>query len=144
MTKRVPPWPRRLVNFPIILIAITQELVWAAALIWEKGSVAVTAINILSEFLPVPILAYILIITPILAAAGFSMKRRINTVLALVPQQFLLYLSAGGALEAMWYGRFADGVERTQAFLIADQCPAFLIAFFHTWAMVLILRYGED
>ena len=30
-----------------------------------------------------------------------------------------LILSAGGAIESIYHGKFADGVERTQAFLLA-------------------------
>ena len=138
------PWPRRLINFPIILIAIVQEYLWAISLIWDSNSINVTAINILSNFMSVAVLSTVLIAVPTLAAVGFTFHKRINTLLALVPQQFMLYLSAGGAIESIYLGKFADGVERTQAFLLADQCSAFLIAFFHTWAMVLILKYGED
>lgn len=138
------PWPRKLFNFPIILIAIAQEIVWALALVWDERSVNVTAVSILSKFMSHDLLIVCLLATAFLAASGFFMARRINTLLALVPQQFLLYLSAGSALTAVINGRFADGVIRPHAFLLADQSAAFLIAIFHTWAMILILRHAED
>jgi hypothetical protein len=141
---KMAPWPRRLENFPIIIIAILQEYIWAIAILWDKGTINVTAVQILERIMPWGILLWVLLIVPSLAVAGFYMSKRRNTLLALIPQQFLLYLSAGGALEAIVHGHFADGVERSQAFLLADQCAAFLIAAAHTWAMSLILRYGED
>ncbi len=138
------PWPRKLINFPIILIAIVQQYIWAAAILWDDSAIGVTAVNILAKFLPPLVIVGALLSVASLAASGFFMKRRMLNLLSLVPQQFILFLSAGGALEAMLLGRFADGVERAQAFLVADQCSALLIAFFHTWALFLILKYAED
>lgn len=138
------PWPRKLFHFPIILIAIVQEFVWASALAWDERVMKVTAISVLSKFMSHDLLIVCLLGTAILAASGFFMARRINTLLALVPQQFLLYISAGSALAAVINGRFADGVMRSHAFLLADQSAAFLIAIFHTWAMILILHHAED
>ncbi len=138
------PWPRTLINFPIILIAITQEYIWAAAVMWDPLAVHVTAVAILAQFMPPRIIVAVLIFVSTLAACSFMMKRRMNNLLGLVPQQFMLYLSAGGSAQAIWFGQFADGVERSQAFLLADQCSSILVAFFHTWAMFLLIKYSED
>lgn len=138
------PWPRRLVNFPIILIAITQQYIWATMLLLNHETMNITAIDVMAKLLPPIVIAIILICVATLAIFSFSFKRRMLNLLGLLPQQFMLFLSAGGALQAMLLGRFADGIERSHAFLVADQCSAILIALFHTWAIFLILRYGAD
>jgi hypothetical protein len=54
-----------------------------------------------------------------------------------LPQQFMLVLSAGAASSAMFSSHFADGVIRPQAFIVSDQIPAVLIAVFH---VVIVIR----
>lgn len=139
------PWPRRVVNFPIVLIAIAQQYVAGVALLWQPGSHFATSMDILYLLVPVPILlSAILFGVATLSMIGFHFKRKVFAILALVPQQLLLYLSAGAAAHAIIVGHFADGVERPNAFLLTDQAPVVLIAFFHSWAMFLILFYSED
>jgi hypothetical protein len=58
----------------------------------------------------------------------------------MVPQQFLLFISAGGAIQAMVEGQFADGTIRSVYFLLADQSPAVLAAIGHTLAIVATAR----
>lgn len=137
-------WPRKFINFPIIMIATAQQYIVALSLIWDINTHFATSVHVLALIFPVIALPGVLILTATCAIAAFSMKKKINTLLMLVPQQFLLYLSAGGAMEAFIEGHFADGIVRSRAFLVSDQGPVMLLAFFHTWAMMLILKYGAD
>ena len=133
------------------MIAALQQFVSALVLIYDPSSHYTTGVHILyliagliSSTVQVPIVIAVLLFVSILATIAFCFRRRIHTVLALVPQQFVLYLSAGGAIHAIWMAQFADGVMRSHGFLLSDQFLVGAVAFFHTWAMVLILRYGED
>ncbi len=139
-----PTWPRKLVNFPVILIAVVQQYFVALALILNPDAHYATSVHILVLVFPTIFIAPFLICAASLVVYGFTLKLKINTVLCLIPQQFMLYLSAGGAFRAIWEGQFADGVTRSHAFLLADQCPMILIAFFHSWAMVLIMKHGAN
>jgi hypothetical protein len=138
------PWPRKLRNFPIILMAVVQQYLVAFSVIIDEKAKQTTATHILDVIFPNKTEGLLLILAATMACLGFRMKNKIDNVLMLLPQQLLLYLSAGGAIEAIWRGHFADGVERSHAFLLVDQCPLVLIAFFHSWALMLILKYGED
>lgn len=138
------PWPRRLLNFPIILFAIMQQSFVGLSILFDGSARNATSVHVLDMLLPRGGEPFLLFLAAGLAALGFWCRKRVDNVLMLMPQQLLLYMSAGGAAEAILTGHFADGVIRSRAFLLADQCPMVLIAIFHTWAMMLILRHGEE
>jgi len=138
------PWPRRLINFPIILLAITQQLVWGVTVAVDQSALHTTGVSILSKVMPWWLVSFALIGAAMLACFAFHVPRRIETLLLLLPQQGMLILSAGGALIAIKNGEFADGVIRSVAFLMVDQVSLMLVAFFHTWAIVLIMLYSQD
>lgn len=56
------------------------------------------------------------------------------------PQQFFMVVSAWGAARAMWWGEFADGVPRPQAFIISDQHLWLFVGVSHSVA--LLDRFG--
>ncbi len=142
------PWPRRLANYPIIIIAVVQQYIWAAMIAIDAEALHTTGVQILANALPPKmqqaVVVAALTFTATAAALGFWARQRIGTLLSLLPQQLMLYVSAGGAAQAIYHARFADGVERTQAFLVVDQIPLVLVAIFHTWAIILIMLYSED
>ena len=59
-------------------------------------------------------------------AAGFA---------AVLPQQFLLMLSAGTAIRCSWLGAYADGTPRAPLHILADQMPSILACLCHTGAL---------
>lgn len=126
------------------MIATAQQYIVALALIWDINTHYATSVHVLSLIFPVVMLPGVLIVTATCAVVAFMMKKKDNTLLLLVPQQFMLYLAAGGSVQAFIEGHFADGVMRSRAFILSDQGPGILLAFFHTWAMMLILKYGAD
>jgi hypothetical protein len=137
-------WPRRLIHFPIILIAISQQLIMGLLLLIDPEVHMVTAIHSVYQIVrPQSLIGFFMIAAAVLAIVGFQLRRKIDTILCMIPQQLLLYISAGGSFRAIWLGQFADGVERSHAFLLADQAPSILIALFHSWAIVLILIFSE-
>lgn len=56
----------------------------------------------------------------------------------LAAQQALLFLAAYASLSAVAHGQYGDGVERPQAFMLADQIPASLGFLLHTLAVLEI------
>jgi hypothetical protein len=68
----------------------------------------------------------------LLLLARFSIWRMV----VLVPQQFFLVLAALGAVDAMWNSQFADGVVRSQFFIVADQIPIVIATALHSLALV--------
>jgi len=138
------PWPRKITNFPIILIAVCHQYVAGLCIMLDIAAKNATSMHVLDLIFPDRTEGVLLTVAATMAWAGFRFRRKIDCVMMLMPQQLLLFISAGGAAEAIIKGQFADGVLRSHAFLLVDQCPMILIAFFHSWAMMLILRHGED
>jgi len=133
-----------LLNFPIIIFAICVQIAISFSLVIDPLSHFATDVHTLYLIFPPPFVPLIMFGAAVWAVVAFIMPRKLQTILCLVPQQLLLYLSAGGAFEAIWVGHYADGVQRGHAHLFADQCPIIFLALFHTWAMTLIMIYGED
>ncbi len=150
------PWPRHWYNYPIILCGVWIQYVWAIAMAMDPSVLNITAVNTFLPYFHLSlgpydshtfhrwILAIILFMTGTCSMLAFKYKRKLHTLLALVPQQFVLFLSAGGALHAIILGQFADGTVRSSGFLLADQSSIIILAVFHTWAMVLIMIHGDD
>ncbi len=60
---------------------------------------------------------------------------RVLTVL-LLPQQVILWMSAGGGIYATLIQHYADGVPRSWVHILADQLPVILAAFLYTTALL--------
>jgi len=120
----------------IIIYAIVQHYLWAAMVLWDTSTTQITAIATLNNFAVIYYGAVNLFVVAALATISAFVQERRTAIFLMLPQQFILPLSAFGALAAMWSGHFADGVIRPHAFLIADQAPAVLLAIFHTAAII--------
>ena len=138
-------WPRKLRNFPIILMATIHQYVGAVALMLDAASSKATNLHILHQIVPrYSLIEFLLFLVPTIALLGFFARRKVTTLICLVPQQLLLFLSAGSAVRAIALGSYPSGVFRSPAYIAADESLTILIAIFHTWAMLLILRYSDD
>lgn len=122
----------------IIVYAILLHLTWAVALLFDRAAGNATAVHTLLHFVPDIVAVDIYVGVAGLALFGLFYRKSIMKPLCLLPQQFLLMVSAGGALWAMWLGQFADGVQRSHAFLVADQAPAVIAAALHTYAIFMV------
>jgi hypothetical protein len=110
-------------------------------LLWDPAAGNATAVHALLQLVSRPAAISIYGVVALLAAFGLFYRR--GCVWCLLPQQFVLMLSAVGAGMAMWAGAFADGVARPPAFIIADQMPAILAAIGHTYAIITIATTRE-
>lgn len=124
----------------IIIYAIALHFTWASLLLFDTAAGYATAVHTLLVFVPDAIAVAIYLTVAVLAIFGLFYQRGIVKPLCLLPQQFVMMISAGGAIWAMWLGQFADGVQRSHAFLIADQFPAVIAAILHTYAIIAIAR----
>ena len=123
----------------IIWHVIALHCVWSALLISSDAAAWVTAINSLYVLLGKSYGAVSAAVTIAAVLAGASLlrgRRDIWGILLIIPQQFLLIISAHGAITAMVLSQFADGVIRPRAFIMADQMAPVLIAIFHTCAVL--------
>lgn len=122
----------------IVVYACMVHYVFATALLMDSSAVGITAISSVVGLVGSDLLAAgCFLCVGSLAILGLGASGRIGLIL-MAPQQFILIVSAGGAINAMITGRFADGVVRPHWFLIADQSPAVAAAIAHTIALVRI------
>ena len=123
----------------VIIYAICLHLIWAVLLIGDHAVKKITAVAAFTVYVYYPWGAIAFWLVAVLAIVGLLTPGRWGVVLML-PQQCMLFLSAGGALAAMWAAHFPDGYVASRAFIAADQSPAVLIAILHTWAIVQQMR----
>lgn len=152
-----PPWPRSWYNYPIILCGIAIQYVWAIAILVEERVIDITAIRPLlpyffqskyptdyPDFIQV-VLSGILAATATASVIGFFLKKKMSTLYALMPQQFVMVVSSVGVLHSMFISQYADGTIRPRAVIVATLVPIVLLTIFHTWSMILILiNAGDD
>lgn len=120
----------------VIIYAIILHYIWAVTLLVDGQAAAVTATSGLYGRFD-QIVPYFLIFVATSALLSITRPRiSLWPVLLIIPQQVALMLSAYAAVGAMISSRFADGIQRPHAFIIADQCPAVLIMVFHTVAVL--------
>lgn len=120
----------------IIVYVVVLHYIWALILLVDSNAAPATAISGLygnfDRMVP-----YFLLFASTTAWISVTRPRvSLWPILLIIPQQVILMLSAYAALAAMVAGKFADGVPRPHAFIIADQCPAVLIMVFHTIAVL--------
>lgn len=118
------------------MYACLVHFTFGAALLMDESAAGITAINALVFLVHWPPLAAACFLTAgCLALVGLGASDIPGGIFLMIPQQFILIVSAGGAIEAMVTGRFADGTVRSHWFLIADQSPAVVVAGTHTIAI---------
>lgn len=129
----------------MIWYAILLHWVWGSTLLSSAAPLNVTAISTIVQLGLVSAQSagiFFLAIASMALIGIFAPKK--VAVLYLIPQTLVLWLAAYGAIIAMISGTFADGVVRSQAFLITDQAPAVIAAVMHTLAVVDIYLRKES
>ena len=125
----------------IIWYSIGIHLLWGSMLLVDPAAKGVTAIHGLFRLVgTAPRAAAVYLVVGCLAGWGLWRARegRARGLIAIVPQQAVLLISAFSAGEAVWNSQYADGVVRSRAFIGADQLPVVFLAAAHTIAMVHI------
>lgn len=124
----------------IILYAVLLHLIWAVALMFDHTVNGITGIHMLQEVIHPPFARWVFLTVAVLAFVGMLARDRKIAASLMVPQQAVLFWSAGGALVAMIAGVYADGTIRTPWFLLADQSPALLVAVLHSIAILFVAK----
>ena len=140
------------INYWIIWYAVALHVTWGLLLLVSADPAQVTAVNHVRLALGGRWTSAVGLLV-IGGAAGIGLVQHIRwmSLTMLLPQQFILMLSALGALHSIATGTFADGAHYPRAFIAADQLPAILAATFHTCAIIeyhwqellAIARYKE-
>lgn len=120
----------------MVMYVVFLHLSWSLIIWLDPVALHITSIHALYVVVHTPnTLANILMITAIAATLGM-VSRNLWALLLVVPQQIILFMTAAGAVTAMYLGQFPDGVVRPHAFMIADQIHSVIAAVCHTVALI--------
>jgi hypothetical protein len=115
---------------------LSAHVIWIVALCIDPVAMHATPLSTLAEcvnYSPVA-LVFGLATSALATLAAMSPASRVGyrTIALLIPQQFFMLIAAGGSIVAIYNGHYADGVQRTSAFILADQSPWILAALLYT------------
>jgi hypothetical protein len=125
--RRRPVW--------IIWYAVLLHTLWGCLLLASRSPLGATPLHVYD---PVPrgLMAAIFLAISGLAAWGATRRQPSwQTLVALLPQQAILTVSAAAAIVAIASAHYGDGIARPRLFILADQAPAILVLVLHTAAI---------
>jgi hypothetical protein len=126
----------------IIGFACLLHLIWAALLAFDIRAGNATPLSILFILFPEKWAVIFVLVTVAIMAGGFldlRLRARYNLAvlsMLLIPQQIVLWMSAGAGINAAIVGHYADGVVKSFYHIAADQSPCVLMAFLYTVALL--------
>jgi hypothetical protein len=119
---------------------MTLHLAQGFLLLLDKTAGNTTSAHLLLKYVPyAPLAGIVMIVAALMAMVELVYFHHIpntKSVTLLLPQQVILIMAAGSAIEAIFQSHFADGVIRSRAFIVADQSVYILLAFFYTMAII--------
>jgi hypothetical protein len=131
----------------IILFATLLHLFWAVLVAIDIHAGNATSLSILFALCDNSRAAVIALLFSVALAALLFLDRRVRVkvgnpwmTLLLLPQQLILWLSAGAGIYAVSIQRYADGIVRSWAHISADQVPMVLTALLYTVAVLEATR----
>lgn len=128
MKHLVGPW--------IVWYAIVLHAAWGVMLLFNGDALGATATHYFHNCNRFVVSAVFLTVA-VLAAWSVTRKTvNMTTLLALLPQQLILMVSAWTACVAIWDSSYADGVIRPTLFILADQLPIILTMVIHTATII--------
>lgn len=126
----------------IVWFAILLHLLWAANMYIDPISGFATAPYAVKMAFG-DLSPYLLSFGCMLAFVGMIIPRRLISVLLMLLQTWLIFISAVSATRAVVLGQFPDGVERSRLFILNDQGPAIILAVLYIFAVIQIARMKD-
>ena len=125
----------------ILTYGVALHLLWGLAILSDPSAVRTTPTYLLGQLVPnTTLLAMVLLCSSWLAAQVVTEPvLQPKHVLFLIPQQVLMLVAAAGALGRILVGAYADGVLRSNQFLLVDQAPNVIAAVLQTWLLCSVL-----
>lgn len=128
----------------LVLFVSLMHILWGLLLLWNGEALHISATSVLlkitgPEHAELRACAYIL--AGLLPAVLLWRPGSVLGLLSVFPQQALILMSGISAVVAITSGHYADGVERSSAFIAMDQGIYVILAILH--AMETIDRFHE-
>lgn len=127
----------------IITFASLLHVGWAVLIMIDARACKATPVSILYSLAQgdrVFLVAILFVVAGLaLAFLDFRLRQQVHEgilAMLLVPQQFVLWCSAGAGFVAVLHQQYADGVPRSWVHILADQLPVMLMALLYTVALL--------
>lgn len=122
----------------MILYASTLHILWAWICAVAPGAWMTTPLYALyvASFESSQLLVASLVLSALLAVLGGWFVPSLTGLSLMLPQQFLLFISAYGALASSYAGTYPDTTLRVWSFILADQLPVIIAAPLYTVAVL--------
>jgi hypothetical protein len=132
----------------IVLFASLLHLAWAVLLLVSPTAGYSTPVAIITRVCGGPyrsafVLATVAGVAMVFPFIRYRLTNRMMAAL-LIPQQLLLFMSAGAGLWAAVRETYADGVVRGWPFILSDQLPVILLALLYTVAVLEASAIGKN
>ncbi len=124
----------RFYNRPVLWMATMLHAAWGCMLVLAPESGRVTALFPFASGQPGAIALLLFASSAVSAWAlrvDYEKGPSLKTFFALLPQMSILIAVAGAVIYFTSVGHFGDGVPRSNLFILADQFPQVLLAFFY-------------
>ena len=129
----------------LLWVPILLHLAWGILLLVSESPMQTIAIAGITKYLHLNALGLALVCLTASACAIYAIRLPFPwTIAALIPQQFLLLLSAFSAIEFILRGVTVDGTTRPWAFLAAAQSPTIILALYHLYVLCTKQTISRD
>lgn len=116
-------------NYFIIFYATVLQIITGIILLFSPTAIQVAQLGIFNQIFPYKLGGVLILLSVILAVfADLKIKNKLVNILLHIPQEFFLILTAISAILYISLGHYADGVVRSQAFILIDQLPGIILA----------------
>lgn len=129
----------------VIIYASLLHYAWAALLAYDPAAGNSTPVHVLVHYCGGrPQAVFVLLLTATMALCAplvhHPAVRRAMLPVLLIPQQIILFMSAGAGIDAALVGHYADLTPRPWPFILSDQLPVILVSLLYTTALLTIGR----
>ena len=128
----------------ILWLAVLTHLVWGVTLILSEPATMATATSMLHRIIKHNVAEGMIVFAAGCLALASMYRRKLDMIgfQLLLPQQFLLFVSAYASARAVWMQQYGDGVTRPFAFILTDQWAWILVAILHA-VRVTEIHFGD-
>ena len=128
----------------ILWLAVLTHLVWGVTLILSEAATMATATSMMHKLVKNHVVEGAIVFSAGCLALASMYRRKLDMTgfQMLLPQQFLLFVSAYASAQAVWRQQYGDGVTRPFAFILTDQWAWILVAILHA-VRVTEIHFGD-
>ena len=121
----------------IILLAISQHITVAVLLMASPSVMGVSSVSLIGQIAGGRVAVIDALMVAAVGASYSLLVDKPHAHFFAIPQQFILFITAFGAVSVSLAGMYADGVPRPREFIAADQS---IFVWLFIWHLIALLE----